>query len=58
MPKYRVAVEETLNHVVEVEADNEEQANLLAIAEVVEDCDRYFMNVEDRVVKMTFKLPE
>jgi hypothetical protein len=55
---YRVTVEETLNHTLDVEADTEEEAGELAIAAVVEDCDKHFMNVEDRRVKITLPLPE
>jgi hypothetical protein len=55
---YRVTVEETLNHTLDVEADTEEEAGELAIAAVVEDCEKHFMNVEDRRATMVLELPE
>jgi hypothetical protein len=50
MATYVVMVQEVLNHSVEVEADSEEEAREHAIAEVVEDSDASFFNVEDRYV--------
>lgn len=56
MPKYLVSIRETVNLTIEVEADDEEAANALAIETVVEEgSDRYFMNVEDRSVYMTLE---
>jgi hypothetical protein len=57
MTKYRVSVEEVILHVVDVEADDEEQAAQLAITNIIEDDRSHFMEVSDRGVKMILEQP-
>jgi hypothetical protein len=57
MTKYRVSVEEVILHVVDVEADDEEQAGQLAIANIIEDDRSHFMEVSDRGVTMILEQP-
>jgi hypothetical protein len=56
MPKYLVSIRETINLTVEVDADNEVDANAVALEEVVQEgSDKYFMSVEGRSVYMTLE---
>jgi hypothetical protein len=56
MPKYRVTVVEELKHVVDVEADTEDEAKQQAITDVCEDCEKHFMNVEDRYASFIWEV--
>jgi hypothetical protein len=50
MAKYRVTVQEVIQHVLDVEADTEDEAKELAILNVIEDDQAHFTGVEDRSV--------
>lgn len=55
MANYKVTVVEEVMHVVTVEAHTEDDAREIAIAEVIEDTDKYFTGVDSRYVKMVLK---
>lgn len=58
MPKYRVKISEVVTYNIEVEADNEEAAGVVATEVFLqaENTDQYFSDVVDREVEGVWEL--